>query len=227
MSIIYCRQPGGYYNNPASTQDGSEANPNNWTWAQIQASHVAGNTVRLHPSYLFDLAVYIETGTMICSGGSIERWDVPGFDWIFPTFFGLDNIPSGAWTNDGNGNWRAVLDGTLGTISRNFNGSSTALNATTNSSGYALNATVINLSGAGTGTFAADDVVSFAGDPNVYRITAGGSLSGSLTLAAPGLLQAIPASNTLVTVRSSPAEIQGWWGVVKGKNDVRRLDLRQ
>jgi hypothetical protein len=79
----------------------------------------------------------------------------------------------------------------------------TAAAATTNNAGYAVGATVITLAAAGTGAFVAGDVVAFAGDTNQYVLASGDadtSNGGTITLAAPGLMQAIPASATAITV---------------------------
>lgn len=73
---------------------------------------------------------------------------------------------------------------------------------TTNTAGYAVGATQITLI-TGTGTVLAGDCVSFAGDPNVYVVAAGIAAPGTITLAAPGLRQAIPAAATNVTVGNS------------------------
>lgn len=78
----------------------------------------------------------------------------------------------------------------------------TAASSTTNTAGYAVGATVITLASAGTGTFVAGDAVSFAGDSRKYMLTAGDadvSGGGTITLAAPGLRQAIPALATAIT----------------------------
>lgn len=75
--------------------------------------------------------------------------------------------------------------------------------ATTNNAGYAVGATEITLASAGTGAILAGDVITFAGDSNQYVIASGDadvSGGGTITLAAPGLRQAIPASNTAITV---------------------------
>lgn len=82
----------------------------------------------------------------------------------------------------------------------------TAANATTNNAGYAVGATVITLASAGTGTLVVGDVIAFAGDANKYVIVAGDtdvSNGGTITLAAPGLRQAIPAANTNITRQAS------------------------
>lgn len=79
----------------------------------------------------------------------------------------------------------------------------TGASATTNATGYAVGATVITLASAGTGTIVAGDVVSFAGDPNQYVVASGDtdvSNAGTITLQAPGLMQAIPAAATNITV---------------------------
>lgn len=82
----------------------------------------------------------------------------------------------------------------------------TAAAATTNAAGYAVGATVITLAAAGTGTSLAGDTITFAGDTNQYVVSSGdGDVSngGTITLAAPGLLKAIPAAATAITVAAS------------------------
>lgn len=79
----------------------------------------------------------------------------------------------------------------------------TGASATTDNAGYAVGDTVITLASAGTGTVVAGDVVSFAGDSNKYVVVSGDtdvSDGGTITLAAPGLKQAIAASATAITV---------------------------
>ena len=79
----------------------------------------------------------------------------------------------------------------------------TASGATTNATGYAVGATEITLAAAGTGTVVAGDVITFAGDSNQYVVAAGDtdvSYGGTVTIAEPGLRQAIPASATAITV---------------------------
>lgn len=82
----------------------------------------------------------------------------------------------------------------------------TAASATTDATGYAVGATTITLASAGTGTIVADDVITFAGDPNKYLVVTGDadvSNGGTVVIAAPGLMQAIPASATAITVGDS------------------------
>ncbi|MED5492679.1 MAG: P22 coat - protein 5 family protein [Pseudomonadota bacterium] len=84
----------------------------------------------------------------------------------------------------------------------------TGASATTNAAGYAEGATVITLASAGTGTVLAGDVITFAGDSNKYVVASGDadvSGGGTITLQAPGLRQAIPASATNITVISASA----------------------
>lgn len=79
----------------------------------------------------------------------------------------------------------------------------TAAGATTNATGYAVGSTVITLASAGTGTIVAGDVVTFAGDANKYVVEVGDASvanGGTITLASPGLREAIPASATAITV---------------------------
>lgn len=78
--------------------------------------------------------------------------------------------------------------------------------ASTNNAGYAVGSTTITLAAAGTGTFVAGDVVSFAGDANKYVVVTGDadiSGGGTIVIAKPGLRQAIPASATLITTTAS------------------------
>lgn len=82
----------------------------------------------------------------------------------------------------------------------------TGASATTNTAGYAVGATTITLASAGTGTILAGDVISFAGDANAYVVVSGDtdvSNGGTITIAAPGLLQAIPASATNITLANT------------------------
>lgn len=78
----------------------------------------------------------------------------------------------------------------------------TGASYTTNTAGYAVGATQITLI-TGTGTVNAGDVVTFAGDTNKYDVVAGVAAPGVITIGAPGLRQAIPASATAMTVGNS------------------------
>jgi len=85
--------------------------------------------------------------------------------------------------------------------------------ATTDATGYAVGKTVIALDSAGTGTVLAGDVVTFAGDTNQYVVASGDtdvSNGGSITLNAPGLRVAIPASTTAITVKAAGARNIGF-----------------
>lgn len=83
----------------------------------------------------------------------------------------------------------------------------TADSATTDTTGYAVGATEITLAAVGTGTLVTGDVITFAGDTNKYVVKVGaGAVSGAeITIAAPGLRQAIPASATAITVVAAAA----------------------
>lgn len=82
----------------------------------------------------------------------------------------------------------------------------TASGATTNTAGYAKGATTITLAATGTGTILAGDVITIAGDTadstHQYVVASGtGAVSGgTITLAAPGLMKAIPTSAKAITV---------------------------
>lgn len=82
----------------------------------------------------------------------------------------------------------------------------TASGATTDTTGYAIGSTVITLASAGSGTILAGDSISFANDANVYGVVSGDSQTsngGTITLAAPGLRQALPASAVAITVSAT------------------------
>jgi hypothetical protein len=78
----------------------------------------------------------------------------------------------------------------------------TGASYTTDTAGYAVGATAITLI-TGTGTVLVGDTVTFAGDTNRYVVAAGVAAPGTITLAAPGLRVAIPASATAVSVGAS------------------------
>jgi hypothetical protein len=82
----------------------------------------------------------------------------------------------------------------------------TASSATVNDDGYAVGATVLTLSSAGTGTILAGDVLTFAGDANQYIVASGDadvSGGGTITLAEPGLRVAMSAATKAITVVAS------------------------
>ena len=79
----------------------------------------------------------------------------------------------------------------------------TAASATVNADGYAVGATVLTLSSAGTGTILAGDIITFAGDSNKYVVASGDadvSNGGTITLAEPGLRVAMSAATKAITV---------------------------
>ncbi|MDY7525495.1 P22 phage major capsid protein family protein [Sphingomonas sp. 10B4] len=78
----------------------------------------------------------------------------------------------------------------------------TGASYTTTTAGFPVGTTQIPLI-TGTGTVNPGDYVSVAGDANKYMVTGGISAPGTVTIGAPGLLQAIPASATAVTVSGS------------------------
>lgn len=80
----------------------------------------------------------------------------------------------------------------------------TAVSATTNTAGYAAGARLITLAAAGSGTILAGDSVTFGADPQRYLVEAGlgvdVSAGGTIRLAAPGLVTAIPAAEVPVAL---------------------------
>lgn len=85
----------------------------------------------------------------------------------------------------------------------------TGASYTTNTAGYAVGATEITLI-TGSGTVLAGDAVTFAGDANVYIVASGVAAAGVITLAAPGLRQAIPASATAMTIVANSVRNMGF-----------------
>lgn len=83
-----------------------------------------------------------------------------------------------------------------------FNTKGTGASYTTTAAGFAVGTTDIPLI-TGTGTINAGDIITIAGDLNKYVVVTGISAPGTVSIAAPGLRQAIPASATAVTVGNS------------------------
>lgn len=83
----------------------------------------------------------------------------------------------------------------------------TGASATTDAAGYAVGATVLTLASAGTGTIIAGDLVAVTGDATgKYMVTSGdGDVSdgGTITIAAPGLMQAIVGATALTVSAAS------------------------
>jgi P22 coat protein - gene protein 5 len=83
----------------------------------------------------------------------------------------------------------------------------TAAGATTNAVGYAVGVKTITLASAGTGSVLVGDIITFAGQTQTYAITAGDadvSTGGTLSF-EPGLVAAIPAAATAITLKASHA----------------------
>lgn len=79
----------------------------------------------------------------------------------------------------------------------------TAASATTTNAGFAKGATTIALASAGTGTIITGDFIQFAGSSRYYRVVTGDtdvSNGGNVVIAAPGLIDPIPAVATNITV---------------------------
>lgn len=75
---------------------------------------------------------------------------------------------------------------------------------TSTAAGFAVGTTSIPLI-TGTGTVLAGDVVSFAGDTNLYVVATGVAAPGTIVIAEPGLRQAIPAAATALTISNTSA----------------------
>ena len=80
----------------------------------------------------------------------------------------------------------------------------TGASYTSSTAGFAVGITAIPLI-TGSGTVLAGDAVMFAGDTNQYIVTAGIAAPGTITIAEPGLRQAIAASAVAMTVVASSA----------------------
>jgi len=79
----------------------------------------------------------------------------------------------------------------------------TSDSSTVDGTGYAVGTTVLTLTAVGTGSLIAGDIVTFASDSNQYVIASGDASAadgGTITLAAPGLREVMPASTQAITV---------------------------
>ena len=70
---------------------------------------------------------------------------------------------------------------------------------TSDAAGYIIGATSITLI-SGSGTIFTDDIVTFKDDQNRYKIVTGIAAPGTITIEAPGLVIAIPATATRMVV---------------------------
>jgi hypothetical protein len=70
---------------------------------------------------------------------------------------------------------------------------------TSSAAGFPIGTTSIPVI-TGSGTILAGDVITFAGDSNKYVVKTGLAAPGTLVINAPGLLQAIPAAATNMTI---------------------------
>ena len=75
----------------------------------------------------------------------------------------------------------------------------TGTSYTSSAAGFAIGTTSIPVI-TGSGTILAGDVITFAGDSNKYIVQTGVAAPGTIVIGAPGLLQAIPASATALTI---------------------------
>lgn len=75
----------------------------------------------------------------------------------------------------------------------------TGTSYTSSTAGFPIGTTQIPII-TGTGTVLAGDVITWAGDTNKYVVTAGVSGPGTITIAEPGLRQALPASAVAMTI---------------------------
>jgi hypothetical protein len=99
--------------------------------------------------------------------------------------------------------WGKIRKGIMLCTSKSELTAGTAVNAETDNTGYSIGATSITLSSAGWGTIITDDKILFDGDTNEYTVATGDSdvnNGGTITIDSPGLLQAIPATQTGITV---------------------------
>lgn len=83
-----------------------------------------------------------------------------------------------------------------------FNTKGTGTSYTSTNAGFPVGTTDIPLI-TGSGTVLAGDIVTFAGDTNKYVVVTGVAAPGTISIGAPGLRQAIPASATAMTIGNS------------------------
>ncbi|MET3131393.1 MSHA biogenesis protein MshQ [Oxalobacteraceae bacterium GrIS 1.11] len=116
---------------------------------------------------------------------------------------GYATLASIAFSGDNNGSAMPTLNSRMTPAFPAFvwSGGRTGRFYSSDAAGYAAGATSINVTG--NGTVLAGDVVRFVGDSNKYVVATGIAAAGALTLAAPGLAQAIPNTATAMTVLHS------------------------
>lgn len=85
-------------------------------------------------------------------------------------------------------------------VTYNTKGTGTAYTSTT--AGFPVGTTDIPLI-TGSGTVLAGDIVTFAGDTNKYVVNVGVAAPGTISIGAPGLRQALPASAVAMTIANS------------------------
>lgn len=101
-----------------------------------------------------------------------------------------------------------LRNGALGRLTKFDLGESAQINTVTKGTGtsYTTSGTLLAVGTTsiplitGSGTVVAGDVVTFAGDTNKYVVATGVAAPGTIVLNKPGLLQAIPASATAMTI---------------------------
>ena len=82
----------------------------------------------------------------------------------------------------------------------------TSAASTTNAAGYAVGATVLTLAVIGTGSVLAGDIITLAGDANKYVVASGDASAadgGTITLAEPGLKQAVVGATAITVIAAT------------------------
>jgi hypothetical protein len=125
------------------------------------------------------------------------NWHTP-YEWPLWDQVGIGKDPGKVGGNDPAYVFHNTQNSAEWPITYGPGGSIADKNGTTNTAGYAIGATSITLT-ALTGNLYAGNIVKFAGDTNYYTVGAERDGAGVLTLSAPGLLKAIPASATTLT----------------------------